>query len=115
MLVKPAPRPPAATLTELIQRNMEGAQGAKEGTALSAKEFASQVNFYYRSFTAPLINAHAQLKAMFATMAEKAGEFKAPILIVLGISIIFFFYFVHSCLCPTRHDKGKSKKKIKSD
>lgn len=77
MLVKPAPRPPAATLTELIQRNMEGAQGAKEGTALSAKEFASQVNFYYRSFTAPLINAHAQLKAMFATMAEKAGEFKA--------------------------------------
>lgn len=73
-----APRPPAATLTELIYRNTESSRGGKASPPLSAKEFASQVNFYYRSFTAPLINAHAQLKAMFAMMAEKApGEFDA--------------------------------------
>ena len=61
MISKSAPRPPAENLTEFIHRNM-GANDDAAVAALSAKEFASQVNFYYRAFTAPLINAHAQLK-----------------------------------------------------
>lgn len=39
------------------------------------KDFASQVNFYQRAFTAPLINAHNQLREMFAEMATKEEQF----------------------------------------
>lgn len=70
LLQKAPPPPPPESLEELILRNMPQQNGK-----VNMKEFASQVNFYQRAFTAPLINAHNQLSGMFLALKPQEHEF----------------------------------------